>query len=68
MCKRTPLMEETYIGKIFEADKEIKDKAQVKVGGEYWTVINNDEIIKVGDKYQITGIQGIKLIVKKYTN
>ena len=67
MCKRTPLMEETYIGKIFEADKEIKDKAQVKVGGEYWTVINNDEIIRIGDKFQITGIDGIKLTVKKYT-
>lgn len=68
MCKRTPLMEETYIGKIFEADKEIKDKAQVKVGGEYWTVINKDEIIKVGEKFQITGIDGIKLVIKKYTN
>ena len=67
MCKRTPLMEETYIGKIFEADKEIKVKAQVKVGGEYWTVINKDEIIKPGDKFQITGIDGIKLVVKKYT-
>lgn len=67
MCKRTPLMEETYIGKILEADKEIKGKAQVKVGGEYWTVVNNDEIIKPGDKFQITGIDGIKLVVKKYT-
>ena len=60
-------MEETYIGKILEADKEIKGKAQVKVGGENWTVVNNDEIIKPGDKFQITGIDGIKLVVKKYT-
>lgn len=68
MYKRTPLMEETYIGKVFEANKEIKDKAQVKVGGEYWTVINNDEVIKVGEKFQIIGIDGIKLVIKKYTH
>lgn len=65
MCKRTPLMEETYIGKVFEADKEIKDKAQFKVGGEYWTIVNKGEIINAGDKFEIVGIDGIKLIVQK---
>ena len=68
MCKRTPLMEETYIGKVFESDKEIKDKTLFKVGGEYWTVVNNGEVIKAGDKFQIIGIDGIKFIIKKYTN
>ncbi|MBE6063276.1 MAG: NfeD family protein [Clostridium butyricum] len=68
MCNRIPLMEEKYIGKIFEADKEIKDKAQYKVGGEYWTLVNCGEIINVGDKFEIIGIEGIKFIVKKYNS
>ena len=62
---RTPLMEERYIGKVLESDKEIKDKAQVKVSGEYWTVVNQGKIIKPGDRFKITGIEGIKLLIKK---
>jgi membrane protein implicated in regulation of membrane protease activity len=65
MNKKTPLMEETYIGKIIESEKEIKDKAQIKVNGEYWTAINEGEIINAGEKFVITRIQGIKLIIKK---
>lgn len=60
-----PLMEETYIGKIMKSEKEIDSKAQVKVGGEYWTVINEGDIIHEGDKFIITGIEGIKLKIKK---
>ena len=62
---RTPLMEENYIGRIFESDREIKDKAQIKVGGEYWTAINIGEKIQCGEKFKITGIQGINLLIKK---
>lgn len=65
MHKNTPLMEETYIGKIMESEKEITEKAQVKVNGEYWTVINEGDVINVGEKFVITGIQGIKLKIKK---
>ena len=65
MQKNIPLMEETYIGKIMESEKEIVNKAQVKVNGEYWTVINEGEVIHVGEKFVITGIQGIKLKIKK---
>lgn len=63
--RRTPLMEENYIGKVIESDKEIKDKGQFKVGGEYWTVVNTGMKIKPGDKFKITGIDGIKLLIKK---
>lgn len=63
--KRTPLREETYIGKIIISEKEIIDKAQVKINGEYWTVINEGEVIHVGDKFEIIGIEGIKLKIKK---
>ena len=34
MHKNIPLMEETYIGKIMESEKEITSKSQVKVNGE----------------------------------
>lgn len=62
---KTPRMEESYIGKIIESDKEIKDKAQIKVGGEYWTVVNMGTEIKRGDRFKITGIEGIKLLINK---
>lgn len=58
-------MEETYVGKIMISEKEIIDKAQVKVGGEYWTVINEGDIIHKGDKFTIKGIEGIKLKIEK---
>lgn len=65
MNKKTPLMEESYIGKIMISEKEIFDKAQVKINGEYWTVVNEGEIIRVGDKFEIIGIEGIKLKIIK---
>lgn len=65
MNKNTPLMEETYIGKVMESEKEIISKAQVKVNGEYWTVINEGDVIHAGEKFTITGIQGTKLKIKK---
>lgn len=60
----TPLMEETYIGKIFEATEDIKEVAKIKVGGIYWTAINKSDSISLGQKFQITGIDGNKLIIK----
>lgn len=65
MHKRTPLMEETYIGKILIAEKDIETKAQIKVGGEYWTAINEGEKINKSQKFEITGIDGIKLKIKR---
>lgn len=63
--KRIPLMEETYIGKTMKSENEIGDKAQIKVNGEYWTAVNEGDIIHKGDKFAITGIEGIKLKIKK---
>lgn len=65
MHQSIPLMEETYIGKVMKSEKEIVNKAQVKVGGEYWTVVNEEDVIHEGDKFVITGIEGIKLKIKK---
>ena len=65
MHKRIPLMEETYIGKILIAEKDIETKAQIKVGGEYWTAVNEGEKITKNEKFEITGIDGIKLKIKR---
>ncbi|MGN0025754.1 MAG: NfeD family protein [Clostridium sp.] len=63
--KRTPLMEETYIGRVMKAEEDIIEKAKVKVDGIYWTVLNKGEEIKTGENFEIIGIEGIKLIIKK---
>ena len=57
-------MEESYVGKVFEAEEEIKDSARIKVGGIYWTAVNKSEKILIGQKFQIVGIDGNKLIIK----
>ena len=59
--KRTPLMEEKYIGRIMKAEEDILERAKVKVDGIYWTVVNTGEEIKVGENFQIIGIDGIVL-------
>ena len=63
--KRTPLMEETYIGRVMKAEENIGQRAKVKVDGIYWTVQNTGEEIKAGDNFKIIGIEGIKLIIEK---
>ena len=63
--KRTPLMEETYIGRVMKAEENIGQRAKVKVDGIYWTVQNSGEEIKAGDNFKIIGIDGVKLIIEK---
>lgn len=59
-----PTMEQTYIGKEMIANEDMEEKSKIKVDGIYWTAYNKGEIIKKGEKYTITGIEGNKLIVK----
>ncbi|AYE33288.1 NfeD family protein [Clostridium septicum] len=63
--KHTPLMEETYIGRVMKAESDILQKARVKVNGIYWTVQNQGDIIKKDSNFRIVGIEGNKLIVNK---
>ncbi|MFU7517834.1 NfeD family protein, partial [Clostridium sp. HCS.1] len=63
--KRTPLMEETYIGRRMKAEEYIIERAKVKVDGIYWTVVNTGEKINSGENFKIIGSEGIKLIIKK---
>ena len=62
--KHTPLMEETYIGKVFLAEEDIEETGRVKVGGNFWTAHNVGKKILKGQKFQVTGIEGNKLIIK----
>ncbi|OFI05461.1 hypothetical protein CLOACE_16900 [Clostridium acetireducens DSM 10703] len=64
--KKTPTMEESYIGEIIHVGKTIKDTETLKIGGIYWTVKNTGEILEKGDKAQIIGVEGNKIVIKKY--
>lgn len=64
--KSKPLMEETYIGRVFNCEENIKEEGRLKVSGIYWAVVNEGEEILKGDKLIITGIVGSKLKIKKY--
>ena len=59
-----PTMEQTYIGKEMIANEDMEEKSKIKVSGIYWTAYNKGKIIKKGERYTITSIEGNKLIVK----
>ena len=59
-----PTMEQTYIGKEMIANEDMEEKSKIKVSWIYWTAYNKGKIIKKGERYTITGIEGNKLIVK----
>lgn len=59
-----PTMEQAYIGKEMIANEDMEEKSKIKVSGIYWTAYNKGKIIKKGERYIITGIEGNKLIVK----
>lgn len=62
--EKTPLMEETYIGKVFTAEEDITSAIRIKVGGIYWTAENKGKIILSGSKFKIVGLQGNKLEIE----
>lgn len=64
--KKTETMEEGYIGRTFIVDDDVLDRAMIKFDGIYWTVKNEGDEIKKGDTVEITGIEGNKLIIKKF--
>ena len=61
---RTKLMEEEYIGKTFIASEDIDDRYRFKVSGIYWTGENKGEKILKGQKFQVVGIEGNKLVIE----
>jgi membrane protein implicated in regulation of membrane protease activity len=63
--KKTPTTEQGYIGREIIAEQDILEKANIKIDGIYWTVKNEGEIIKKGERVLITGIEGNKIVIKK---
>ncbi|MGB9770120.1 MULTISPECIES: NfeD family protein [Caldisericum] len=57
------------IGKIGVVTKDVKDisyRGEVLVEGRYWTAISEDgSVIEKGKKVVVTGVEGVKLIVKE---
>ena len=61
---RTKLMEEEYIGKTFISSEDIYYRYRFKVSGIYWTGENKGEKILKGQKFQVVGIEGNKLVIE----
>ena len=58
-----PTMEQTYIGRTMIAEEDMGKNSLINVSGIYWTAYNKGRVIKKGEEYTITGIEGNKLIV-----
>ncbi|WP_196000499.1 NfeD family protein [Clostridium sp. 1001271B_151109_B4] len=58
-----PTMEQTYIGRTMIAEEDMGETSKIKVSGIYWTAYNKGKIIRKGQEYTITGLEGNKLIV-----
>jgi membrane protein implicated in regulation of membrane protease activity len=63
--QKTPTTEQGYVGRELIADENVIERATIKIDGIYWTVKNEGEFIKKGDKVKITGIEGNKIVIKK---
>ncbi|PJI07200.1 MULTISPECIES: NfeD family protein [Clostridium] len=64
--RRTPLMEEKFIGREIKANKDMDiGNSKIKLDGIYWTVKNVGENIREGESFIITGIDGNKLLIRK---
>ncbi|SHH78841.1 Membrane protein implicated in regulation of membrane protease activity [Clostridium collagenovorans DSM 3089] len=61
--KVTKTQEQEYIGRVYVAEKDIETKETVKIEGIYWTVLNEGEVIKQGDKFKILELRGTKFLV-----
>lgn len=64
----TLTMEQTYIGRVMEANEDIIEKSKIKVDGIYWTAYNKGNKITKGNEFVIAGIEGNKLIVELKEN
>ena len=62
---RTPLMEETYIGKVLKAEEDIEERGKAKLSGVYWAVLNKGNTIKKGESFKIVEFEGNKLVIEK---
>jgi membrane protein implicated in regulation of membrane protease activity len=50
------------------AEEDMGETSLINVSGIYWTACNKGKIIKKGEEFTITGLEGTKLIVKLKEN
>lgn len=62
---KTPLMEQSYIGRRLQLEEDIIERGKIKVDGIYWTAKTENGPIYKGDTAEIVGIDGNKLIIRK---
>ncbi len=55
---------EGLVGEEGRADSDISPEGKVFVRGEYWDA-SSDQVISVGDKIVVTGVEGMRLKVRK---
>lgn len=63
--KRTPVREETYIGKMLTVDEDMIQEGKAKIDGVYWQVLNVGKIIEKGDEVKIIEVKGNKIVITK---
>ncbi len=56
---------EGLIGMICIAKTDISPRGQVMLRGEIWDAMS-DELLKEGDEAEVLGVEGLKLLVKRY--
>lgn len=61
---KTLTREEQFIGTELFAKEDIGETGRIMVDGAYWSVINEGEPIKAGNKFKVTAIRGTKFLVK----
>jgi membrane protein implicated in regulation of membrane protease activity len=63
--QKTLTTEQGYVGREITVEQDIEEKGNLKIDGIYWTVKNEGEVIKKGDRIKVIGIEGNKIVIKK---
>lgn len=58
---------EGMVGETAEVRTDLNPEGMVYVQGELWTAVSQDGYIKAGEPVQITGVEGLKLLVRRET-
>lgn len=64
--KKLPTQEESLVGREYILSDDVVDRKIEKIDGIYWTLKNTGAPLKKGDKVIFTGIEGNKILIKKF--
>ncbi len=57
--------DQRFIGREITLEEEIERRGVLKIDGVYWTVKNDGPPIKKGEKAQIVGVEGNKILITR---